>query len=254
MNNIYCKSGKLTSWCTRILIELYISGYSATYATKVLNEGYELEDDLEGNQEERNDKVTVNRKHLEPSSKEMSELLNKQLLETEIFDSFLIKVVYLQILYPEHWAPIKISRVTVNNYYNKLGMYLWKNMLVPDRYNRNKLMEEKLKRMNKITGKEYDTPWTSLKHCEQILIDIGVLCIKAANNTSTSKAYKEIENISYLPFLMERAKTFNGLSIEKVKEHVSWAYYTDMVSKIKNVDNRIIGAALLCNKLIDKPL
>lgn len=221
MKNIYRRNSKLTSYCTRLLIERYVAGDTAVAARSYL-EGHE-----------------------EPLGCECSEVVDPFLA---IYPSSIKGVQSFVALRRgsgnANWRRIRISRQCVNNNFLWFGRFLWDIHAGPY------LRAEARKVVSALEEVCCDAEWDQASVVHVLTERMARRYVQYANGLLLETKGRQLRYGAMADCLAKRARSSHGLCEKHGKEHVSWAFLVSSVKNTRGFDDRAYAARYLSERLV----
>lgn len=229
--NIYCRNSRLSSLCTRMLIERYVAGDTATQARRVL--------------------VGDSKRPpvFEPTRCEAAQHVDRFLAIYPTSHAQVRRFAdHCRQARPEHWRPVSISRQAVNAHFLKLGRVCWERVAEPH-----------LRAQAQRSVRVFDELNRELGLIDETLTDLLVeriaqRYVKEANGTLLANPDIHLRYGKTIDYLRERAAAYQGLSVRHSREHMAWAFLVNSVHRQLGVDDRSYGARFLTGLLMRAPM
>lgn len=231
MGNIYCRRSRLTSLCTRVLIERYVAGDTATQAQM----------HLVGE--------TGQPPVFEPTREEARAFVDRFLA---IYPTSAAQVQrfadHCRQSRPQRWRPVRISRQAVNTMFLKLGRVCWRRVTEPH-----------LRAQARRSVSVFDELNQELGLIDETLTDTLVermaqRYVMLANGSLLVEPDVPLRYGRTIDYLRERSLAYQGLSVRHSREHMAWAFLVNSVHRQRGRDDRGYGARYLTGLLMRSPM
>ncbi len=251
MRNIYCRGSRLSSLCLRILIERYVASDTATDAQRRITGEAPTTNGAQGNRH-RNQSGALDRPAtplLEPDDEEADELVDRFLsINPSSFTQVMSFVRARMQACPERYHPIAISQQTVKAYFLRLGRYCWQHAAEPylaDQARRVVLMFDEINEELGLIGDDLT---------DLLVRNIAARYVKQVNGTLFNDRDVRLRYGRTIEYLTERARRYQGLSLNTSREHMAWAFMLNSVQNARGFDDRSYGARYLASLLMKRPM